>query len=178
MARSRSPKQHRARVPTGSVYSRWLGDLTQIKALIPERHYIVPGNAGEAAMSLDAGTLDALKARLEHDHASMRARVHTELVDRASLSWSASNVGVPDRAEAAALDVDTDTALARLVRDYATLESLEAALDRMRSGRYGECIDCGAEIEPERLLYQPSVARCFNCAVRHEADRRAAKPTL
>jgi len=118
-------------------------------------------------MPIDGGTLDALKARLEHDYANMQARLQIELTDRVSLAWNACDAGLPGSADAAtALDVDADTAIARLVRDYAALETMMAALDRMRRGRYGRCVDCGTEIERARLLYQPSVARCLDCAVR------------
>lgn len=118
-------------------------------------------------MPIDGGTLDSLKARLERDYANRQARLQIELTDRVSLAWHACNVGQPDRADAATvLDVDADTAVARLVRDYAALETVVVALDRMRSDRYGRCVDCGTEIERARLLNQPSVARCLDCAVR------------
>lgn len=39
-----------------------------------------------------------------------------------------------------------------------------AALVRLDAGEWGWCVACGEEIAEQRLQYDPSVARCFNCA--------------
>lgn len=41
---------------------------------------------------------------------------------------------------------------------------LHAALRRMDEGTYGECIDCGIEIDEERLGAIPGALRCLECA--------------
>jgi DnaK suppressor protein len=43
------------------------------------------------------------------------------------------------------------------------LNEVEAALTRVEQGRYGACIDCGAEVAFARLLVAPAAARCIAC---------------
>ena len=46
---------------------------------------------------------------------------------------------------------------------------ITAALRRLEDGRYGRCVDCGDEIEPERLLILPESERCLGCAILERA---------
>src|SRR5262245_54504601 len=43
------------------------------------------------------------------------------------------------------------------------LREVEAALERVHSGEYGMCEDCGNEINPERLEALPTARRCIEC---------------
>jgi len=45
------------------------------------------------------------------------------------------------------------------------LEAIDAALERIDSGRFGVCTDCGQRIEQERLEAVPYAVRCSRCAV-------------
>ena len=45
---------------------------------------------------------------------------------------------------------------------------LVAALDRLRDGEYGVCIECGESIAPARLRVMPEVATCVRCQDRLE----------
>jgi DnaK suppressor protein len=47
-----------------------------------------------------------------------------------------------------------------------TLTEIEAALARLDDGSYGECVDCGEQINSERLEALPAAARCVNCQAR------------
>jgi RNA polymerase-binding transcription factor DksA len=80
---------------------------------------------------------------------------------------------VPDSAELAADDVARDVSLAEVDRDVAEIEAIDAALDRLDSGTYGACIDCGAAIEPARLARSPEVPRCLPCQQRKEQKAAA-----
>jgi DnaK suppressor protein len=42
--------------------------------------------------------------------------------------------------------------------------AIDAALERLDDGRYGECLVCGRAIDPERLAARPSADRCVTCA--------------
>ncbi|MEX0979304.1 MAG: TraR/DksA C4-type zinc finger protein [Pirellulales bacterium] len=44
------------------------------------------------------------------------------------------------------------------------LEDVEAALERIESGTYGNCELCGREIPKERLEALPQTATCIDCA--------------
>lgn len=43
------------------------------------------------------------------------------------------------------------------------LRDIIAALEKMEKGTYGICIECGEEIEIERLRANPSARRCIKC---------------
>ena len=46
----------------------------------------------------------------------------------------------------------------------AEIRMIEAALDRIGDGTFGECVACGDPISEERLEAVPHAARCRNCA--------------
>ena len=48
------------------------------------------------------------------------------------------------------------------------LARLEAALLRLTSGEFGECLECGELIADARLKFDPSVTLCIHCASSHE----------
>lgn len=60
------------------------------------------------------------------------------------------------------------------------LKQVEAALERIRTGRYGDCVDCGESIEPARLQAAPEASRCVPCQEKREGLRGAkdTTPTL
>lgn len=58
---------------------------------------------------------------------------------------------------------------------------IDAALRRMDTGVFGECVDCGYEIPLDRLEALPFAIRCEEDATRHELETRgghAAAPSL
>ncbi|MBE0413273.1 TraR/DksA family transcriptional regulator [Yoonia sp.] len=42
-------------------------------------------------------------------------------------------------------------------------QRIMAALDRLESGEYGYCTECGDEIAPARLATDPAIPRCGAC---------------
>lgn len=48
------------------------------------------------------------------------------------------------------------------------LTHIAAARARLTEGSFGLCIECGIEIEYERLLAQPAASRCADCQTLHE----------
>jgi DnaK suppressor protein len=63
-------------------------------------------------------------------------------------------------------------------RERAVLVLVRAALERMNDGTYGRCIDCGEEIDLERLRSIPWAPRCQADQDRYEEEHRVASPTL
>ena len=49
------------------------------------------------------------------------------------------------------------------------LLKISAALERITSGEFGRCLDCGDNIPEERLIAAPLAERCIDCA--NEAER-------
>ena len=53
------------------------------------------------------------------------------------------------------------------------LHLIAKALDQIRNGHYGDCVDCGNSIPPARLQAYPFAERCIDCATKEEQkDRR------
>ncbi|MDD5334291.1 MAG: TraR/DksA family transcriptional regulator [Rhodoferax sp.] len=48
-------------------------------------------------------------------------------------------------------------------RETTELRLLDAALERIQAGTYGQCVDCGAEIPAARLHAAPEAPRCIAC---------------
>ena len=45
---------------------------------------------------------------------------------------------------------------------------IDAALERIRAGGYGDCFECGELINPKRLEADPVASLCIGCAEAHE----------
>jgi uncharacterized protein (DUF302 family)/RNA polymerase-binding transcription factor DksA len=116
-----------------------------------------------------AAPLDARQALLRRREALAR-EIEAGVARRAG----ERDGNVPDSAEIAADAVARDVGLAEVDRDVAEVEAIDAALERLESGTYGRCVDCGAAIEPARLASSPEAARCMPCQQRKE-QRAAAR---
>ena len=47
--------------------------------------------------------------------------------------------------------------------DFSLLKKVEQAKQKILSGTYGECEDCGDNIAQSRLLARPTAGLCINC---------------
>jgi len=54
----------------------------------------------------------------------------------------------------------------------AELALVEAALQRLDDGVYGDCLQCGRPIPLARLLVQPAVERCAACQASRDSALR------
>ena len=43
------------------------------------------------------------------------------------------------------------------------VKKIDAALERVNKGTFGECLDCGTDISTERLLARPTATMCICC---------------
>ncbi len=57
-------------------------------------------------------------------------------------------------------------------RDREKLQNIEQALKRIKDGMYGECDECGEDIELERLLALPFTRLCLDCKTKQERQRK------
>jgi len=63
-------------------------------------------------------------------------------------------------------------------RDAELAQAMEVALQRIRSGEYGMCIECDRPIEPERLRAVPWAIRCFEDQEAFEQRHEVHPPTM
>lgn len=78
---------------------------------------------------------------------------------------------VHDHAEEAIADLLADLTIAEIDWQVREIADIEQALQRIATGSYGVCTDCGGEIDPERLAVYPTAKRCYTCQQRHEQAR-------
>lgn len=50
--------------------------------------------------------------------------------------------------------------------------NIDEALERLRQGRYGQCLGCGEQIDFERLELRPDTRFCIDCKTRLEKEER------
>lgn len=49
------------------------------------------------------------------------------------------------------------------------IPAIMRAMDRIKNGTYGVCVDCGSEIPKDRLMYIPEAERCVPCQEKKES---------
>jgi len=64
---------------------------------------------------------------------------------------------------------ERDLAIRNVHRESALARQVKAALQRIRDGSYGVCVDCDSAISPKRLAAVPWAQRCIKC--QEAADR-------
>jgi DnaK suppressor protein len=102
-----------------------------------------------------------LRARLEARLVELQARVASTLVTETETAAGAGEVR--DAGDEAVVIENTDVRTALLQRDAHELNELQSALVRIDGGNYGECVECGLDIEPARLRALPTARRCSAC---------------
>lgn len=77
---------------------------------------------------------------------------------------------VADAADESVLATQRDLAVDTLNREAAVLRLVTEALERIATGEYGVCMECGEPISAKRLAALPWAALCLKC--QEAADRR------
>src|SRR5688500_12401707 len=106
----------------------------------------------------------ALLAELRKDVSRSREQQYGELAGPA-----------PDPGDESVAALIADLDHAEVERDVGELRQLDAARSRIEEGSYGECIQCGRDIQFERLRANPSALRCIDCQTLYE--KTYAQPT-
>jgi RNA polymerase-binding protein DksA len=107
--------------------------------------------------SLISRRRNVLVAELREDARKTRAERHDEIAGE-----------VPDTGDESVAALIADLDQADWSRDLEELRGLDAAHERIESGEYGVCTDCGRDIGFERLRAFATAIRCIDCQTRHE----------
>ncbi len=70
---------------------------------------------------------------------------------------------IREEGDIAAAELQESTILTLAEMKAKEVEQIEAALERIETGEYGVCIDCGDWIPPARLEVMPYALRCKQC---------------
>ncbi|MCA1978652.1 MAG: TraR/DksA family transcriptional regulator [Thiobacillus sp.] len=118
---------------------------------------------------LTSSQLDELTALLKSHYREMQREVRAELEN----SGEQHRIDLLNREPGDSGDESLATALAdlnasRFESHIQALADIEAALQRVKSGDYGVCTDCGSEVGYARLKAYPTAKRCIVCQEKHE----------
>lgn len=116
---------------------------------------------------------------IERRRRALQEELH-EGIDRAREDSFEDLAGAaPDAGDESVATLIGDLDHADVSRDMTELRALDAARERIEQGRYGECADCGGEIEFERLKASLAALRCIRCQTQHEKTHAGpAGPSL
>ncbi|MDP2644339.1 MAG: RNA polymerase-binding protein DksA [Desulfobacterales bacterium] len=79
----------------------------------------------------------------------------------------------PDPTDRASLEADRNFMLRIRDRESKLISKIKEALDRMESGTFGICEECGEDISIKRLKARPVTAQCIECKTKEEALEKA-----
>ena len=108
---------------------------------------------------MDKKKLETFKKRLEERQQELRKIVsRTEQDGRAADSENAQDI-----ADKAANSYNKEFLFHQSNNERQLLAMVEGALDRIRTGTFGQCISCGEEINSKRLEAVPWTRFCIAC---------------
>jgi len=116
---------------------------------------------------------------LRERHQDLRVEVHRSLMESEDTQFQSLAGRVHDPGEESVADLIHDLNIRQVDHLVQELYAVESALGRLRNGTYGVCIDCGSEIQLDRLKVVPTAIRCVHCQRRQENEYvGASTPTL
>jgi len=131
------------------------------------------------ARMLTEAQIGTLEQRLRKRREELLKEIHEELVRTEDERYIDLAGRVHDIGEEAVADLLLDVNLAVLDNQINEVRDIEAALERIRTGTYGICTDCGGPIDFERLEAWPTAKRCRPCQQRYEQTcATGTTPTL
>ena len=98
-------------------------------------------------------------------------RSRSTLADQIALTRAAQEGSPQDSTELSEQISDRLDVASELANVDTELADVLAALQRLESGTYGVCVDCGEPIADERLRAVPDAIRCAAHQTRHDAER-------
>lgn len=117
---------------------------------------------------MDTTTTQGFKAQL----LTMRSHLLAQIAEQRGGAKSRAEVAAEHfaRSEDATAQVNTARDLEFALNEHETAElaAIDAALERLSAGTYGQCTDCDVTIAPARLSVAPEAARCIACQEKFE----------
>ena len=118
----------------------------------------------------ESSRYDELKAMLESRRRELVREVRVKIRD--ARTDSIHERDVLDQGESSEVDIQDAIGFALIQMKTETLGKIDAALQRLREGTYGDCVECGAEIAGPRLKALPFAVRCRDCEEARETVER------
>lgn len=103
---------------------------------------------------------------------ALRARIHGDAIQMEDNALNKDHdhaTSMPNHlAELGSGNFDQEFTLSLLASENNALGQIEAAIERIEDGSYGECETCGEQIPESRLDAIPYAAQCVQCASQEE----------
>jgi RNA polymerase-binding transcription factor DksA len=117
--------------------------------------------------------------RLRQQAEDLRKTIHAELIKSDNEQYVKLAEQVHDTGDESIADLLSDVDIIMIDREINELRATEIALEKLATGTYGTCDDCGGEIEPARLDAQLQAGRCLQCQRQYEKTHAGeAHPSL
>lgn len=111
---------------------------------------------------------DTFRMQLQQMREATLAQLHAQRGGTVGRAEAAANRRENESDDWAQADAERDLAFALDERESAELLAIDAALQRLADGSYGQCLDCGVDIPAARLHASPTALRCVNCQGQQE----------
>lgn len=109
--------------------------------------------------NMDRKKLESFKKKLEERQVALRRMVSRTEED----GRIADQDPAQDIADRAASSYTKEFLFSQSSNERQLLGMVETALQRIREGQFGECVNCGEEINAKRLDAVPWTRFCINC---------------
>lgn len=126
--------------------------------------------------TLDSSTIQSLEHQLKQQRKVIQENIrkHLHQSEDPSLLTLANHLEEEDNWAEADLLVDTE--IAQISQEIDELKRIELALQRILSGSYGVCDNCGEAISSERMMAQSTAPRCVKC--QEALEKRQGHPNI
>lgn len=127
------------------------------------------------APRLDPRQVAKFRTRLEERQKVVQDEIRRVLLE-SDQQHHVDLAGVGDLEDHALADLLVDEGLAEIHQHVQEYRAIDAALMRMEGSHYGVCVDCGGDIDVERLEVYPTAVRCLDCQALYERTHPAVAP--
>ena len=117
---------------------------------------------------MDAVTAQKYKHRLVAERDALLAQIDAQRGGPISRAQAASDALDKSEDDNAQIQTGRDVAFAVNEHETADLLAIEEALQRIKEGVYGLCVNCGSHIPAARLDAAPHTLRCIACQTSFE----------
>ena len=115
---------------------------------------------------MDQANIDELRRRLDGERSELVTQLVDMGVDPATGQPSSAEFDQGSFADSGQATDEKTRVLSMAEGLIETLHEVDAALERMDSGKYGSCESCGNPIPEERLDARPYARLCMTCKKR------------
>ena len=95
-----------------------------------------------------------------------------EEANRTVLEMTDQKQNFPDPTDRASMESERNFELRIRDRERKLIGKIREALERLETGTFGICEECGEDISEERLKARPVTTLCIECKKRQESEER------